>query len=96
MNVRLVIPLALLAACGPAEEQLRKEFLDTHPTAVIVQAGVGEGDFDNALWCVRYRHPPDTVVLEQVWLVQKDSNREWSVTSRDSAMAQDRICARAT
>ena len=94
MNVRLFLALLLLAGCGqPSSDRVQDDFLALHPTALIVEAGAGEGDFDHALWCIRYRLPADTLLREQVWLYQRSSGDEWGVIRRDSGMAKGKFCA---
>jgi hypothetical protein len=85
----------LLISCGmPSGDQVRGEFLALHPGAVILDAGPGEGDFDHAYWCIRYRQPPDTVLREQYWLYQRGADG-FRVIHRDSALAGPKSCASA-
>lgn len=93
VHMKVLVFVLLIASCGfPSERQMRAEFQAEHPRAVIVTAGVGEGDFDNALWCVRYREAPDTVLREQVWLYQRGSDDRIRVTRRDSSLAKGKTC----
>ena len=94
VTLKAVALLLVVAACGLSDDHIRAEFHVLYPAAVIVQAGLREGDDANALWCATYRNLPDTSLREQVWLYRRISG-EWRVTSRDSALAKDKICERA-
>lgn len=97
MNVKALPILFLAASCGlPSDDQVKADFLALHPRAVIEDAGVGEGDEDDAYWCIRYREPPDTVLREQVWLYQRGSDHRFHVIGRDSSIAKGRTCGGVT
>ena len=83
-----LIPLGLVASCGPGDSAVRTEFLADHPQATVTFVGPGEGDDANVLYHIRYRLPADTTVWEQVWLYQKGPNGRWQVTHRDSSIAK--------
>ena len=79
----------LLAACGvPDAAAVRSDFRSLNPSAAIADVVVGEGDADNAYFYITYRLPPDTALLEQVWLYQRQATGVWSLSSRDSSGAQ--------
>ena len=88
MKYCALIPLGLLASCGPGDSTVRNEFLASHPQATVVFVRPGEGDDANVQYHIRYRLLPDTTLWEQVWLYQKGPNGQWKVTHRDSSIAK--------
>jgi hypothetical protein len=82
----LTVVFAVLAACGvPSHRDVRRDFLALYPNATVVDVAVGEGDAADAYFDIKYRLPPDTSVLEQVWLYQRGADDRWGVTHRDSS-----------
>jgi len=82
----LIVVVAILAACGvPSNSDVRRDFLAIYPNATVVDLGVGEGDASDAYFHIKYRLPPDTSLLEQVWLYQRGADDRWTVTHRDSS-----------
>ena len=92
MKRLLIVVAAILVGCGvPSTNDVRRDFLAVYPNARVVDLGPGEGDSDDVYYHIRYRLPPDSTVLEQVWLYQRGAGDRWTVTHRDSSNVPGKV-----
>ena len=99
MSPRAAVPLALLClatgACSlPSHDAVRAEFQAEHPTAVIAELYVGEGDSDHALFTIRYRDTTDNRDYRACWLYSDYQTGEWRVMRKHRVPepAPERYC----
>jgi hypothetical protein len=78
----IAIASVLVSGCGgPAESDVRLEFLLSNPDAQIVSLDVGEGDSEAVYYHIRYRTSGDTATREEEWQYLRRDGR-WVNTSR--------------
>ena len=78
--VLLSLPVAYWMSIQLDDVKIRREFLDKNPDVEIISSGVGEGDFDNAWYHIKYRKPESLDVHESIVLYQR-KGRDWETSS---------------
>ncbi len=77
--------LLLASSCGaPSNDDVRRQFLEEHPNAIVLSIGPGEGDGGNVYMHIKYRLPGDKKEMEDVWLYQDLGGEKWENIWRES------------
>jgi hypothetical protein len=86
MRTAVAIWVLGAVACGRLDaERVREDFLNAHPTYIVEDIGVGEGDASAAYVHIRFRRPGDPVLREDVWQYLRDARTgQWQLLRKES------------
>lgn len=81
----ILLAVAVVTGCNvPSEQEVRRDFQRTQPSAEVLDVYVGEGDSDHAYFTIRHRKRGDGVVYKDCW-VYSDANRDqWQVIHKST------------
>jgi hypothetical protein len=72
-----------LAGCKPnslpTESEIITEFKKENPTATVLNAVVGEGDFEHAYWTISFTEPGTSKVQTIEWGVRSVDGNSWEI-----------------
>lgn len=81
----LALATILLMSCKSGLlHTAKQDFERTHPSAVLVEYGVGEGDGAAAYVHLKYRQPGSDEVREEVWQYIKNNDGNWILTNTNA------------
>jgi hypothetical protein len=83
--IRLAALWLVCAGCSPGlDSQVRAEFRQAHPTAIVLDVAASEGDDSTVYYHIRFRLPGDTTVRVDEWQYVKRPGRRWANSWRKS------------
>ena len=85
MKLLIVTTLITLALAGcesrslPSESEIIAEFKKDNPTATVLNAVVGEGDFEHAYWNISFTEPGTSKVHTVEWGARSVDGNSWEI-----------------